>query len=162
MCGKWLAHWEARCHRGYKSSHALSFMWLTLVLPDVKKKKKKTKKSTLEVCPSLKIPKDSRVALEQSLPVACHGVQDQVFCVVDMIPLCLTQSLLARCPFLKMCNYWAGCIPCSVSYLVEGPPVHVLGSIYGLLTSIRGMQWGPARDSSTLNKMNLLLQVREW
>lgn len=78
------------------------------MLPDVEKKS--SVKSITEVLPSMKMPKGSRVAVEQSLLVAHPRVQGQELCVVDTILLCLARSLTGRHP-LKECNHWAGYIP---------------------------------------------------
>lgn len=58
----------------------------------------------------MKMPKGSKVAVDQSLLVAHPRVQGQKLCVVDTILLCLARSLTERRP-LKECYHWAGYIP---------------------------------------------------
>lgn len=51
------------------------------LLPD---EKKSAVKFTPEVLPSMKVPKDSRVVLEESLPVACPAYKPRpLFCGCD-------------------------------------------------------------------------------
>lgn len=83
----------------------------------------------------MKMPKGSKVAVDQSLLVAHPRVQGQKLCVVDTILLFLARSLTERRP-LKECYHWAGRLY-SIQQ-IRVPPVYDPSSFYCIPTSVMG------------------------